>query len=85
VLIISSLLSQPDVILLDEPTAGIDVIGEEVFYNIISELKKEFPHIAVVMVSHNIHLVYKNSDTVICLHKNNFCCHGTPSEIQENS
>lgn len=81
VLIISALLSNPDLILLDEPTAWIDIVWEELFYEIIREVKKHFPNISIILVSHNIHLVYKNSDKVICLHENNFCCHGTPTEV----
>lgn len=84
VLIISALLSNPDLILLDEPTAWIDIVWEELFYEIIKEVKNHFPNISIILVSHNIHLVYKNSDKVICLHENNFCCHWTPSEIWSN-
>gem|GEM_PF-1996096 len=85
VLIISALICNPELILLDEPTAGIDKIGEEIFYEMVSDVKKAFPDIAIILVSHNIHLVYKNSDSVICLHKNNFCCHGTQKEVSKNS
>lgn len=84
VLIVSALLSSPDIILLDEPTAGIDIIWEEIFYEMIKDVKNHFPNISIVLVSHNIKLVYKNSDKVICLHENNFCCHGTPTEISTN-
>lgn len=84
VLIASALLSYPDLILLDEPTAWVDIVGEEIFYEIIKEVKNHFPNIAIILVSHNIHLVYKNSDKVICLHENNFCCHWTPSEVWSN-
>jgi ABC-type Mn2+/Zn2+ transport system ATPase subunit len=84
VLIISALISNPDLILLDEPTTWIDVIWEEKFYEIIAEVKKLFPNISIILVSHNINLVYKNSDKVICLHENNFCCHWTPNEVQNN-
>ena len=72
VLIISSLLSEPDLVLLDEPTSWIDLIWEEIFYEIIKEIKEVFPSISIILVSHNIHMVYKNSDKVICLHENNF-------------
>lgn len=84
VLIISALLSKPDLILLDEPTAWIDIIWEETFYEIIKEVKSHFKDISIILVSHNIKLVYKNSDKVVCLHENNFCCHGTPEEVWTN-
>jgi zinc transport system ATP-binding protein len=85
VLIISALISNPDLILLDEPTAGIDILWEEKFYEIISEVKALFPKISIILVSHNLNLVYKNSTKVICLHENNFCCHWTPNQIKENN
>lgn len=85
VLILNALLSEPDILLLDEPTSWIDVIGEELFYKNITEIKKTFPKLSIILVSHNLSLVYKNSSRVICLHENNFCCHGTPQELSENS
>jgi len=85
VLILNSLLSGPDILLLDEPTSWIDVIWEELFYKNITEIKKTFPKLAIVLVSHNLSLVYKNASRVICLHENNFCCHGTPQELSKNS
>lgn len=84
VLIVSALLWNPDLILLDEPTAWIDIIWEEIFYEIIKEVKIIFPEISIILVSHNIKLVYKNSDKVICLHENNSCCHGSPLEVWNN-
>ena len=85
VLILNSLLSEPDILLLDEPTSWIDVIWEELFYKNITEIKKTFPKLSIVLVSHNLSLVYKNASRVICLHENNFCCHGTPQELSKNS
>lgn len=84
VLIISSLISSPEIVLLDEPTAWIDIIWEENFYKVIKEIQDKFPKLAIILVSHNIKLVYKNSDKVICLHENNFCCHWTPLEVSSN-
>lgn len=84
ILIISSLLSNPDLILFDEPTAWIDIIWEEIFYELIKDVKEIFPKITIILVSHNLKLVYKNSDKVICLHENNFCCHWTPLEVVKN-
>lgn len=84
VLICNALLSEPELLILDEPTTWIDVVSEEQFYEIINETKKLFPKLAIILVSHNLHLVYKNSNNVICLHENNFCCHGTPAEVSKN-
>ncbi len=84
ILIVSALVSDPEIILLDEPTSWIDRIWEEAFYKNISEIRKNYPQMAIILVSHNLHLVYKNSTRVICLHENNLCCHGTPSEVLEN-
>lgn len=84
VLIVSSIISNPDIVLFDEPTSWIDVIGEELFYKNIYNIKKEFPNISIILVSHNIKLVYKNSDYVVCLDNNNFCCHWKPSDMSKD-
>lgn len=84
VLIISALLSNPELIILDEPTASIDIVGEEKFYGMIWEIKNHFPSVSILLVSHNINLVYKYSNKVICLHEDNYCCHGTKEELKNN-
>ena len=84
IIIISSLISNPDLLLLDEPTAWIDIVWEQNFYKLIKEVKQNFNDLSIIIVSHNIKLVYKNSDKVICLHENNFCCHWTPLEMKQN-
>ena len=84
ILIINALLSTPDLLLLDEPTSGIDIIGEELFYKTINDIQKVLPHMSIILVSHNIGLVYKNSTRVLCLHDNHLCCHGSPSELRNN-
>lgn len=60
------------------------MVGEEKFYENIALIKELYPKIAIILVSHNLHLVYKNSTRILCLHDNNLCCHGSPKEILEN-
>lgn len=81
VLIALSLSQKPDLLLLDEPTAGIDISGEESFYELVHDIRKQ--GISIILVSHNIHLVIKNADKVLCL-AGHLCCTGSPKEIKEN-
>ncbi len=82
VLIAIALSRKPDLLLLDEPVSGIDLVGESSFYSLIDEIRKEYD-LSVLIVSHNIHLVIKNSDKVLCL-ANHLCCTGVPAEVKES-
>ncbi|MBI4234965.1 metal ABC transporter ATP-binding protein [Candidatus Peregrinibacteria bacterium] len=82
VLIAVALSQKPDLLLLDEVTAGIDVAGEESFYEMVLEIRKKYG-ISIVVVSHNIHLVIKNADKVLCL-AGHVCCTGKPKEVAED-
>ena len=84
ILIIKSLLDKPNFLILDEPTAWIDTIWEEIFYGIIHEIKNNFPDIAILIVSHNMKMVYSQSNKIVCLHQNCYCT-GTPEEVKNNS
>jgi zinc transport system ATP-binding protein len=74
------LISKPDVLFLDEPTTGIDVGGGETFYSLINTLRNQ-SSLTVVMVTHDIHIVYAHSDTVLCLHRKGHACIGAPKTI----
>ncbi|HBB56438.1 TPA: ABC transporter ATP-binding protein [Patescibacteria group bacterium] len=74
-----SLAGKPDVILMDEPTAGIDVGGEETIYNLIANIDKE-KKLSIILVTHDLSVVYKFADNVLCLNKK-LICYGTPNDI----
>jgi zinc transport system ATP-binding protein len=78
VLIARSLLGNPEIIFLDEPVSGIDIGGEENFYELIHKIQQQ-REITVVMVSHEVHIVHRVADNVICLNKE-MLCSGSPSE-----
>lgn len=65
-LIARALVSQPKLLLLDEPTASVDVHGTEQFYRMFEELNKRF---TILMVSHDIGFVSKRVKSVICIRK----------------
>jgi zinc transport system ATP-binding protein len=76
VLLARALLTKPDLLILDEPTQGLDQPGEAAFYRLIEEVRRE-TGVAVLMVSHDLHVVMSASDRVICLN-GHVCCEGTP-------
>ncbi len=79
VLLARALLDDPDLLILDEATQGLDQPGSAAFYRQIEEVRSELG-CAVLMVSHELHVVMAASDRVICLN-GHVCCHGTPEIV----
>jgi ABC-type Mn2+/Zn2+ transport system ATPase subunit len=82
-LIINSILEDPELLLLDEPTNNIDIEAEELFYKLVDDIKNIFPGISIIMVSHNMKLVYHHSSTIIALH-GKFHCHGSIKDLRKS-
>lgn len=78
-LLARALLSNPQLLILDEPTQGLDQPGEAAFYRLIEEVRAG-TGAAVLMVSHDLHVVMAASDRVICLN-GHICCQGTPQVV----
>lgn len=79
VMLAQALLARPELLVLDEPTQGLDQPGEAAFYRLIEEVRRE-THCAVLMVSHDLHVVMAASDRVICLN-HHICCEGAPRVV----
>ena len=79
VLLARALLGAPQLLMLDEPTQGLDQPGEAAFYRLIEEVRQE-TGAAVLMISHDLHVVMAASDRVICLN-GHICCEGTPRVV----
>jgi zinc transport system ATP-binding protein len=73
-----ALIGNPNVLLLDEPTASIDESGEEHIYELIHRLQNQFK-LAVITVSHDLSFVYRYATKVLCLNRRSVCM-GTPRE-----
>jgi len=74
-----ALIGDPQVLLLDEPTASIDEPGEEHIYNLIHRLQDRY-NLAVIAVSHDLSFIYRYATKVLCLNKQGLCV-GAPQEV----
>jgi zinc transport system ATP-binding protein len=79
VMLARALLAAPQLLVLDEPTQGLDQPGEAAFYRLIADLRAD-TGAAVLMVSHDLHVVMAASDRVICLN-GHICCEGAPRVV----
>ncbi len=79
VLLSRAILRQPQLLVLDEPVQGVDVVGQSKLYALISELRDDLG-CGVLMVSHDLHLVMAATDHVICLNRH-VCCYGHPDNV----
>lgn len=81
IMIVWALLGDPQVLLFDEPTSGIDVSTEETIYSLLHRLQEK-TKITVMLISHELQIVNRYADNVICLNKKMFCC-GSPQKALE--
>jgi len=83
VLLARALLSKPNVLILDEPAQNLDVNGQMHLYKLIQDIHQQ-QGCAVLMVSHDLHRVMKESTQVLCLY-HHVCCMGQPEAIIKDS
>lgn len=79
VLLARALINHPNLLLLDEATQGLDQPGSAAFYRQIEAVRRD-TGCAVLMISHDLHVVMSASDRVICLN-GHICCEGTPEIV----
>lgn len=82
VLLARALLQSPELLVLDEPAQGVDVIGQAELYEKISDLK-DAHGFGVLMISHDLHLVMQKTDQVLCLNQH-ICCSGQPEDVSNH-
>ncbi|WP_109311167.1 metal ABC transporter ATP-binding protein [Ruegeria sp. AU67] len=79
VLLARALINRPEILLLDEATQGLDQPGSAAFYRQIEDVRQE-TGCAIIMISHELHVVMSASDRVICLN-GHVCCEGSPAVV----
>ena len=79
ILVAWALLADPQVLLFDEPVAGIDIGGQETIYSLLEKLQKE-KGLTIILVSHDLNIIYRIANRVLCLNKR-ILCQGKPQEV----
>ena len=74
-----ALLRKPDLLVLDEPSQGLDFNGEIKLYNQIVDIRDRL-NCGILLVCHNLHLVMAKTDTVVCINRH-ICCAGAPVHV----
>lgn len=78
------LASKPKVLVLDEPTAGLDPIGRKQMMELFVTLHKE-EQLTTILVTHNMEFAAKYADLIIVMDKGNIVRQGSPVEVFESS
>lgn len=82
VLLARAILRRPRLLALDEPVSGVDVAGQEEFYDILARVKQA-TGCAVLMITHELNLVMAATDVVVCLNRH-VCCAGHPRAVSKD-
>lgn len=80
VFIARALVSKPELLVLDEPTTGIDAATEEEFYAFLEELNRT--GITIILVSHDLEAIARHVKTVLCLNRR-MVCYGKPENLEK--
>jgi zinc transport system ATP-binding protein len=81
-LLARAIARKPDLLVLDEPVQGVDFSGEIALYDLIKSIRNS-TGCGILLISHDLHVVMAETDTVICLN-GHVCCRGTPQAVSQS-
>lgn len=82
VLLARALVRKPQLLILDEPAQGVDLTGQMALYRTLAQVRDTLG-CGVLMVSHDLHVVMAQTDTVYCLNRH-ICCQGAPESVSQH-
>ncbi|MCO6186178.1 metal ABC transporter ATP-binding protein [Rhizobium sp. L1K21] len=82
-LLARAIARKPDLLVLDEPVQGVDFSGEIALYDLIADIRRR-TGCGILLISHDLHIVMAETDTVICLN-GHVCCTGTPQAVSASA
>ena len=82
VLLARAILNKPSLLVLDEPTQGVDIAGQAELYQLIHKTRENL-NCAILMVSHDLHIVMADTNEVLCINQH-ICCAGTPETVSND-
>ena len=82
ILLARAIVRRPNLLVLDEPVQGVDFASEAMLYNLIRQIR-DATGCGVLMISHDLHIVMADTDTVLCLN-GHICCSGSPDSVVSN-
>ena len=74
-----ALASEPEILILDEPSTGIDMAAQETFYGFLAKLNRDLG-MTIIFVSHDVGVVAREVGTLLCLNQH-MVCHGRPESL----
>ncbi len=84
VAIASVLVYNPNVLILDQPTAGLDLKNKRILIELLKKINKKYNK-KIIIASHDIDMLYSLADDIIILEKGNVLVHGNKEEVFKNT
>lgn len=79
ILIAWAVIDRPKLLLFDEPTASVDIAGQETVYDLLHRLQDKY-NLTLILISHDLTVVYRYASKVLCLNRAQICF-GAPSDV----